>query len=174
MAGPSGVGKGSVIACARENHPEIWLSVSATTRLPRPGERDGESYFFLTREQFERRIEAHQMLEWAEYSGNLYGTPRGAVLAHLAEGRHVLLEIEVQGARQIKRAMPEALLVLLKPPSWEELERRLLGRATEDPGELAMRLATAREELGAEPEFDAVIVNDHLGVAAAQLLSLME
>jgi guanylate kinase len=168
------VGKGTVVAAVRRSYPHIWVSVSATTRAPRPGERDGVEYRFVTREQFGELIEAGDLLEWAEFAGNLYGTPRRPVLDHLAEGTPALLEIELQGARQVRTAMPDAHLVFLTPPSWAELERRLTGRGTESPEVVAARLERARVELAAEGEFDAVVVNDDVERAAAELVALME
>jgi len=174
LSGPSGVGKGTVVAAVRRSYPHIWVSVSATTRKPRPGEREGVEYRFVTREQFQQLIDAGDLLEWAEFAGNLYGTPRRPVLDHLAAGTPALLEIELQGARQVRAAMPEAHLVFLTPPSWPELERRLTGRGTESPEVVAARLERARVELAAEGEFDAVVVNDDVERAAAELVALIE
>ena len=142
--GPSGVGKGSVKALIQEYYPWVWLSVSCTTRKPRPGEVDGADYHFVSTEQFESMIAAGEFLEWASYAGNLYGTPRGPVDRQLHAGLPALLEIELQGARQVRRAMPEAQLVFLAPPSWEELVRRLTGRGTEDAATIDRRLVAAR------------------------------
>ena len=133
LSGPSGVGKGSVVAAVRRSHPEVWLSVSVTTRNPRPGERDGEHYHFVDEVEFDRMVAAGEFLEYASYAGNRYGTPRAPVLERLEAGIPALLEIELQGARQVRAAMPDAWLVFLTPPSWEELVRRLTGRSTEDP-----------------------------------------
>ncbi|MCU1656312.1 MAG: Guanylate kinase [Pseudonocardiales bacterium] len=174
LSGPSGVGKGTVVARIREAYPHIWVSVSCTTRPPRPGERDGVEYRFVTREEFARMVEAGELLEYAEFAGNLYGTPRQPVLDHLAAGTPALLEIELQGARQVRAALPDAYLVFLAPPSWAELERRLIGRGTESAEVIEQRLARARVEMAAEPEFDAVVVNDDVGHAAAQLVGLIE
>jgi guanylate kinase len=174
LSGPSGVGKGTVVAAVRERYPHIWVSVSCTTRPPRPGERDGVEYFFVTRAEFEQRAAAGELLEWAEFAGNLYGTPREPVLAHLEQGTPALLEIELQGARQVRAAMPEAFLVFLAPPSWAELERRLSARGTEATQDIAARLERARVEMAAEAEFDAVVVNDEVGRAAAELVRLIE
>lgn len=174
LAGPTAVGKGTVAAYVREHHPDVWLSVSATTRPPRPGEVDGVHYLFVDDAEFDRLVEAGEMLEWAVVHGvHRYGTPRGPVVAALAAGRPALLEIDLQGARQVRANMPEALLVFLKPPSWEELVRRLVGRGTETEEERERRLATAREELAAEAEFDRVIVNSEVRVAAAELVGLL-
>jgi guanylate kinase len=174
LSGPSGVGKGTVVAAIRERYPHIWVSVSCTTRAPRPGERDGVEYRFVSRDEFARMVEAGELLEYAEFAGNLYGTPRQPVLDHLAAGTPALLEIELQGARQVRASLPEACLVFLAPPSWEELERRLVGRGTEPPAVIEARLARAAVEMAAEPEFDAVVVNDDVGHAAAELVGLIE
>ena len=174
LAEPTAVGKGTVAAYVRDHHPEVWLSVSATTRAPRPGERDGVHYHFLDRAEFERRRDAGEFLEWATVHGtNLYGTPRWPVDEVLAEGRPALLEIDLQGARQVRESMPEALFVFLAPPSWDELVRRLVGRGTEDEAERARRLATARAEIAAQAEFDVTVVNDDVRRAAEELVSLM-
>lgn len=174
LVGPSGVGKGTVVAELRRRHPEIALSVSATTRSPRPGEVDGVNYFFLTPEHFDELLAEDGFLEWAQvFGGNRYGTPRRPVEDDLAAGVPVLLEIDLAGARQVRAAMPEALLVFLAPPSWEELEARLRGRATETAEEQECRLATARTELEAQGEFDHVVVNDTVERAAVELAQLM-
>nr|WP_218910636.1 guanylate kinase [Nocardioides thalensis] len=174
LAGPTAVGKGTVAAYVRDHHPDVWLSVSATTRPPRPGEVDGVHYLFVDDAEFDRLVAAGEMLEWAVVHGvHRYGTPRGPVDAALAAGRPALLEIDLQGARQVRANMPEALLVFLKPPSWEELVRRLVGRGTETEEERERRLATAREELAAEAEFDRVIVNSEVRVAATELVGLL-
>ena len=174
LSGPSGVGKGTVVAAIRQSFPQVWISVSCTTRVPRPGEREGVEYHFVSRAEFDRMVAAGELLEHAEFAGNQYGTPLRPVLEHLAAGTPALLEIELQGARQVRERMPEALLVFLAPPSWAELERRLVGRGTEPPDVVAARLARARVELAAEPEFDAVVVNDEIGHAAAELVRLIE
>ncbi len=174
LAGPTAVGKGTVAAAMREQHPEIYLSVSATTRTPRPGEVDGVHYHFVSVDEFDRLVAEGQMLEWAVVHGvNRYGTPRGPVEEALAAGRPALLEIDLQGARQVRESMPEAVFVFLKPPSWEELVRRLVGRGTEDEEERERRLATAREELAAEAEFDVTIVNREVHAAVEELVALM-
>ncbi|WP_313409946.1 guanylate kinase [Aeromicrobium sp.] len=173
LAGPTAVGKGTVAAWVREHHPEIYMSVSATTRPPRPGEVDGKHYHFVSAEEFDRLIENDGLLEWATVHGvNRYGTPRAAVEAKLAQGESVLLEIDLQGARQVRHHLPEAFLVFLAPPSWDELVRRLVGRGTETEAERERRLATAREELAAVSEFDATIVNTEVEEAGRELVDL--
>ena len=174
LTGPSGVGKGTVVRKVRESHPHVWVSVSCTTRAPRPGERDGVEYRFVTRDRFAELVAAGEFLEHAEFAGNLYGTPREPVRARLAAGEPTLLEIDLQGARQVRAAMPDALLVFLAPPSWEELQRRLIGRGTEPDEVIAARLAQARVELAAAPEFDVQVVNDDVTRAAAELVELIE
>ena len=156
----------------RAEHPEIWLSVSATSRHPRPGEVDGVQYRFVSRERFEALVAEGGLLEWAEFAGNLYGTPRQPVLDHLAAGHRVLLEIDVHGARQVRKEMPGARLVFLAPPSWDELVRRLTGRGTEPAEVIERRLAAARDELAAEPEFDLTLVNTSVPDVVAQLVAL--
>ncbi|WP_084527677.1 guanylate kinase [Nocardioides dokdonensis] len=174
LAGPTAVGKGTVAAAVRELHPDVWISVSATTRSPRPGEVDGVHYRFVDDAQFDRLVAAGEMLEWAVVHGAArYGTPRGPVEEALGAGRPSMLEIDLQGARQVRTTMPDALFVFLKPPSWDELVRRLVGRGTETPEERERRLVTAREELAAEPEFDVTIVNHEVHSAAHDLVTLM-
>jgi guanylate kinase len=174
LAGPTAVGKGTVAAEIRRNSPEIWISVSATTRYPRPGEVHGRHYWFVSEEEFDQMIERDELLEWAVVHKNArYGTPRRPVEEALEAGRPALLEIDLQGARQVRETMPEALFVFLKPPSWEELVRRLVGRGTETEEERERRLETARAELAAEPEFDVTIVNTEVHAAAAELVTLM-
>lgn len=174
LAGPTAVGKGTVAAALREQHPDVWVSVSATTRAPRPGEVDGVHYHFVSDEEFDRMIAAGELLEYAVVHGHAkYGTPRGPVDAALAADRLALLEIDLQGARQVRRNMPEALLVFLAPPSWEELVRRLVGRGTETPEQQARRLETAKVELAAEAEFDVTVVNHEVHAAADELVKLM-
>jgi guanylate kinase len=174
LSGPSGVGKGSVVAALRRRFPQVWLSVSVTTRPPRPGEVDGVEYHFVDRSAFDRLVGAGALLEHACYAGNFYGTPREPVQQRLAAGVPALLEIELQGARQVRAQMPEAQLVFLAPPSFEELARRLAGRGTEDPVRVRRRLDLARIELAAEPEFDVVLVNDEVEAAATRLVTLMQ
>ena len=174
LSGPSGVGKSTVVKALRARHPEVWLSVSATTRRPRPGEADGIHYHFVSEAEFDRMAAAGELLEWAVVHGRAkYGTPRGPVEAALAAGRPALLEIDLQGARQVRESMPEALFVFLAPPTWNELVRRLVGRGTEDEEEREARLATARVELAAAAEFDVTVLNDDVRRAAEELVSLM-
>ena len=174
LAGPTAVGKGTVSTYIRDTYPEVWLSVSATTRPPRPGEQEGVHYYFKSPEEFDRLVEEGAFLEWAVVHGkNRYGTLRASVEDAIAEGKAVLLEIDLQGARQVKEAMPEARFVFLAPPSWEEMVRRLVGRGTESPAEQQARLETAKIELAAEPEFDFTVVNDDVRRAADELVSLM-
>lgn len=174
LAGPTAVGKGTIAAYVREHFPEVWLSVSMTTRKPRPGEVDGRHYHFVSNEQFGRMVDQGEFLEWATVHGRAqYGTPRGPVEAALAEGRPALLEIDLQGARQVRETLPDALFVFLTPPSWDELVRRLVGRGTETEEEREVRLTTARAELAAAEEFDVTIVNDDVRRAADELVSLM-
>ena len=175
LAGPTAVGKGTVATAVRQSHPEVWLSVSATTRAPRPGEVDGVHYHFVDDATFDEMIAAGRLLEWAVvHRAARYGTPRGPVEESLAAGRPSMLEIDLQGARQVRATMPEAIFVFLKPPSWDELVRRLVGRGTETPEERERRLATAREELAAETEFDVTIVNHEVHDAAEELVALMK
>jgi guanylate kinase len=168
------VGKGSVIAAVRRRHPQVWLSVSVTTRPPRPGETDGVEYHFVDQAEYDRMVEAGELLEHATYAGNSYGTPKQPVLDKIAAGLPALLEIELQGARQVKAAMPEAHLVFLAPPSFDELARRLTGRGTEEPERVRRRLDLARIEMAAEDEFEAVIVNDDVERAADALVALLK
>jgi guanylate kinase len=173
LTGPSGVGKGTLVKALLERHPELWLSVSATTRAPREGELDGVHYFFLSAEDFAQQVKGDGFLEWATFAGNCYGTPRAAVEQRLAEGQSVLLEIEVEGARQVRRSFPVGLQIFVAPPSFEELERRIRSRGTEAEEAIQRRLARAREELAAAPEFDAVLVNGDLEAAGHELETLM-
>lgn len=174
LAGPTAVGKGTVSADVRARYPEIWLSVSATTRAPRPGEVDGVHYHFVDGDRFDRMADGGELLEWAVVHGrNRYGTPRRAVEERLAAGDPALLEIDLAGARQVRAAMPDARFVFLAPPSWDELVRRLVGRGTEDAEERERRLATARVELAAESEFDHVVVNDDVRRATDELVAFM-
>lgn len=175
ISGPTAVGKGTVVRYLLEHFPNLHLSVSATTRAPRPSEVDGVDYYFLTSEEFDVLVETGQMLEYAVVHGsNRYGTPRTPVQKALDEGKIVLLEIDIQGARQVKAAMPEARLVFIAPPSWDELVNRLHGRGTETPAEQERRLETAREELAAQSEFDHVVINDEVARCAHEVLDLMQ
>jgi guanylate kinase len=173
LSGPSGVGKSTVVQNLRRTRPDVWLSVSATTRRPRPGETHGVEYFFVDHVEFADLVARGELLEYAEFAGNFYGTPRGPVVERLEAGTPVILEIELQGARQVRASMPEALLVFLKPPSWDELVRRLVGRGTEPAEVIARRLETAKVELAAESEFDAAVVNASVEEATAALVGLM-
>lgn len=174
LAGPTAVGKGTVSADIRTRYPQVWLSVSATTRSPRPGEIDGLHYLFVSDAEFDEMIARDDLLEWAVVHGrHRYGTPRGPVETHLWAGVPVLLEIDLQGARQVRRTWPDARFVFLAPPSWDELVNRLVGRGTEGPEERERRLSTARVELAAEEEFDHVIVNDDVQRAADELVTLI-
>lgn len=174
LSGPSGVGKGTVVAAVREMFPHVWVSVSCTTRRPRAGEVDGVEYHFVDRATFMGMVARGELLEHAEFASNLYGTPRAPVFEHLAAGVPTLLEIDLQGARQVRRSVPDAQLVFLAPPSVPELERRLSGRGTEEPSVVDARLALARVEMAAAAEFDRVVVNDDVRRAAAELVALIE
>jgi guanylate kinase len=175
LAGPTAVGKGTVAAYVRTHHTQVWISVSVTTRAARPGEVDGVHYHFVDDARFDQLIEGGDLLEWAVvHSAARYGTPRRPVERALAAGRSALLEIDLQGARQVRSSMPEAYFVFLAPPSWDELVRRLLDRGTEPVAEQERRLATARLELAAEPEFDTTIVNSDVATAARQLVALLD
>lgn len=174
LAGPTAVGKGTVAARVRDRHPDVWISVSVTTRRARPGEVDGVHYYFVDDARFDEMVEAGELLEWAQIHGAArYGTPRQPVVDALDRGRMALLEIDLQGARQVRASMPEALLVFLAPPSWDELVRRQIGRGTEDAAERERRLETARAELAAESEFDVTIVNREVEQAGEELVALL-
>ncbi|MET8870635.1 guanylate kinase [Nocardia sp. NPDC004604] len=174
LVGPSAVGKSTVVRCVRERLPQLVFSVSATTRAPRPGEVDGRDYRFVSRQEFDAMIEAGELLEWADIHGGLQrsGTPAEPVRTAMAAGLPVLVEVDLEGARSVRKAIPEALLVFLAPPSWDELVSRLTSRGTESPEVIARRLDTARTELAACDEFDMVIVNDEVTSACEQLVSL--
>ena len=173
VSGPSGVGKSTLIQRLRQTRPDVWVSVSATTRAPRAGEVDGQHYHFVTPEAFEQMRAAGEFLEYANFAGNWYATPRDAVEEHLAAGVPVVLEIDLEGARQVRSHMPQAQLVFLAPPSWESLVARLSGRGTEHPEVVARRLQAARTEMAAQGEFDVTVVNDSLDDAVARLVSFM-
>jgi guanylate kinase len=174
LSGPSGVGKSTVVAELRRVCPDIWISVSVTTRRARPGEVDGREYYFVDDSEFDRLVAGGALLEWAQFAGNRYGTPRAPLNEKLEAGVACLLEIDVAGARQVRRAAPDARLVFLAPPSWDELVRRLTGRGTEGPEVLARRLAAAEDELAAAPEFDITLVNTSVQDVCHQLIALME
>ena len=175
LAGPSGVGKSSVVQVLRNMYPELWFSVSATTRAQRPGERDGVDYRFVTADEFDHMIKNDELLEWAEIHRGIHrsGTPRAPIEERLAVGEPALVEVDLAGARNLRDTMPEAFLVFLSPPSWEALVERLVGRGTEAPEVVTRRLQTAKEELAAQEEFDAVVVNTDLRSAARDLLKLI-
>lgn len=170
VSGPSGVGKSSVVSWIKNHNTDVWVSVSMTTREKRPDEENGREYFFVSRENFQRNIDAGQMLEWAEFAGNLYGTPADAVRQKISEGVNVILEIELQGARQVRKLFPEAVLVFLAPPSWQALVDRLTGRGTESPEVIERRLEVAKVELAAESEFDISLTNFEVETTALDLL----
>jgi guanylate kinase len=174
LTGPSGVGKGTLVGRLLERHPSIWLSVSATTRAPRAGEQDGQHYFFLDRAGFDDLVASGGLLEWAEFAGNCYGTPRQPVQDQLATGRPVLLEIELEGARQVRHTFPGALQLFVAPPSLAELERRIRGRGSESEEAIRRRLERAQVELAAAAEFDAVVVNGDIEQALGELESRMQ
>ncbi len=173
LTGPSGVGKGTLVSQLRQRHPELYFSVSVTTRPPRPGEQEGVNYYFRTREEFLNLIEADELLEWAQYAGNFYGTPREIVFQKLSQGQDVLLEIELAGARQVRQQCPDAIRIFLSPPSLEELERRIRERGQDSEASIQRRLQQARKELDAKDEFDYVIVNDNLEQALQELEALL-
>jgi guanylate kinase len=171
MSGPGGVGKSTITAALRD-HPSFWVSVSATTRPPRENEKDGVDYYFLSDEKFNELVERDEFLEWAEFAGARYGTPREPVDNWRNLGKSVLLEIEIAGARQVRSSEPEAILIFIAPPSWSDLEERLLGRGTDSPERRAARLALAREEMAAAPEFDHILVNERVDEVVQSLVSL--
>lgn len=175
LAGPSAVGKSTLVHLLRERIADLYFSVSMTTRAPRPGEVDGEDYFFVTPEDFQGHIDSGEMLEWAEIHGGLQrsGTPAAPVRESLTQGRPVLVEVDLAGARSIKSLMPEAVTVFLAPPSWDELVKRLTGRGTEPEDVVARRLETARTELAARDEFDRVVVNDDVERAFAEISAIL-
>ncbi|NJN56196.1 MAG: guanylate kinase [Leptolyngbyaceae cyanobacterium SL_5_9] len=169
FTGPSGVGKGTLLRSLLRRHPELYFSISVTTRAPRPGEVDGQHYYFVTRPQFEQMVAAGELLEWAEFAGNYYGTPRRPVEQQIQRGHWVVLEIEIEGARQIRQTFPDALRIFILPPSLQELENRLRDRATDSEQAILRRLKRAEAELEAADEFDFQVVNDNLEKALARL-----
>jgi guanylate kinase len=173
LSGPSAVGKSTVVEAIRRHNPEVWLSVSVTTRRPRPGEVHGREYYFVTEPEFKEMAAGGELLEWARYTGNFYGTPRVPVSERLEAGIPTLLEVDVVGARQVRAAVPGALLVFLAPPSWEELVRRLTARGTEPADVISQRLDAAKDELRAENEFDITLVNTSVKDVCAQLVALV-
>ncbi|MCH3926121.1 MAG: guanylate kinase [Atopobiaceae bacterium] len=173
ISGPSGAGKGTLLAELRKQRPDLGLTVSATTRSPRPGEVDGTSYYFLSDEEFRRRIAAGEFVEWAEVHGHLYGTLVSEVKRLLAKGHSLVLEIDVQGALNVRKVYPDAVLVFIEPPSLQVLEERLRGRGTEDEASIELRLKNARHEMELADQYDARIVNDTVDRAAQELGSVM-
>lgn len=165
LTGPSGVGKGTLMRLLLSRHPELNYSISATTRPPRPGEMDGKDYYFISRDKFQRLIEKGEFLEWAEFAGNLYGTPRKPVIDLMESGKSVLLEIELEGARQIRATFPELLSIFILPPTFNELEKRIRGRKKDSEDAISRRLKRAKEEINSASEFDLQIVNDDLETA---------
>lgn len=173
FTGPSGVGKGTLLRAVLANHPETYLSISATTRSPRDGEVDGHHYYFMARDRFQQLVGAGEFLEWAEFAGNCYGTPRQPIQDQVAQGRLVILEIELEGARQVRQTFPEAVQIFVMPPSLEELESRIRLRGQDGEGAIAQRLAQAKVEIEAADEFDIQIINDDLERAVAQLEAIL-
>lgn len=173
LTGPSGVGKGTLVRSLIQSHPELYLSVSVTTRSPRPGEINAKHYYFVSREQFEQMVAQGELLEWAEFAGNCYGTPRQQVEDKIREGKRVLLEIELEGARQIRASFPEAMRIFIMPPSMQELEQRLRGRGQDSEEAIARRLRRAQEEINAAGEFDFKIVNDNFETALQEIESAL-
>ncbi|MFT3969721.1 MAG: guanylate kinase [Micropruina sp.] len=174
ISGPTAVGKGTVVRALKQAHPEVWVSVSATTRAPRPGEVDGQHYCFVSNEAFDELLAGDGLLEWAVVHGrDRYGTPAAPVRAALDRGERVILEIDLQGARQVRASVPQARLVFIAPPNWDELVARLVGRGTETAEQRERRLRTAKDELAAADEFDHVIVNDDVGRAVDELVDLL-
>jgi len=175
IAGPTAVGKGTVVRHLLQSNPEILVSVSATTRAPRAGEIDGRDYFFVSNEKFDEMVAKDELLEYAVvHLNNRYGTPRAPVEKALANGNQIILEIDIQGAEQVKASMPEANLIFIAPPSLEELKKRLIGRGTESPEEIAIRLETAQIELAAKESFDHVVINNQVAQCAQEVLDLMQ
>ena len=173
LTGPSGVGKGTIVRKILDKHSDVWLSISATTRQPRAGEIDGQHYLFLEKKDFQKIIDSEGFLEWASFSNNFYGTPKKIVKEKIEKGTNVLLEIELEGARQIRKSFPEALQIFLAPPNLSELEKRIRGRGTETEESIRDRLAIAKKELIAKKEFDAVIINEDIEKAFKEIEGLM-
>lgn len=169
LTGPSGVGKGTLMQALLQRHPQLYYSVSMTTRSPRPGEVDGKNYYFVSRHKFEQLVADGEFLEWAEFAGNCYGTPREAVLNHIQTGKWIILEIELEGARQIRTSYPDALSIFILPPSFSELEKRIRGRAQDSEDAIALRLQRAKDEIQAANEFDIQIVNDDFETALQEI-----
>lgn len=169
LTGPSGVGKGTLMQTLLQRHPQLYYSVSMTTRSPRPGEVDGKNYYFVSRHKFEQLVADGEFLEWAEFAGNCYGTPREAVLNHIQTGKWIILEIELEGARQIRTSYPDALSIFILPPSFSELEKRIRGRAQDSEDAIALRLQRAKDEIQAANEFDIQIVNDDFETALQEI-----
>jgi len=169
LTGPSGVGKGTLLRSLMQSHPELYLSVSATTRAPRPKEINAQNYYFVSRIEFEQMIEADHLLEWAEYAGNYYGTPRQQVEEKIQQGKWVILEIELEGARQIAKSFPSALKIFISPPSFTELEKRMRGRGQDAESAIALRLSHAKTEIAAADEFEIQIINDDFDTALHSL-----
>lgn len=174
LTGPSGVGKGTLVRSLLQRHPQLYLSISATTRSPRAGEADGEHYYFVNRSDFEKMIAENQLLEWAEFAGNYYGTPSLPIEQQIAQGKSILLEIELEGARQIHQSFPSALRIFILPPSFAELEKRLRDRSSDADEAIARRLQRAQVEVDAADEFDLQIVNDDFDTALQQLETAMD
>ena len=173
LTGPSGVGKGTIVRKILENYSDVWLSISATTRQPRSGEIDGQHYLFLEKKDFQEMIDKEGFLEWASFSNNFYGTPKNIVKEKMEKGTNVLLEIELEGARQIRKSFPEALQIFLAPPNLNELEKRIRGRGTESEESIRDRLAIANREIIAKKEFDAVVINEDIDIAFKEIEGLM-
>ena len=174
ITGPSGVGKGTLVKKLLAENENLWLSISATTRLPREGEKDGREYLFLTKKQFQDLIAQNGFLEWAEFAGNFYGTPKDEVQKMLSIGKKVILEIELEGARQVRKTFSEAFQIFIIPPSFNELKNRIIGRGTESSDDITKRLKRAKEEIQAQNEFDAVVVNDNLDEAFLRIKNIIE
>ncbi|MBS0015365.1 MAG: guanylate kinase [Arthrospira sp. SH-MAG29] len=172
ITGPSGVGKGTIIRSLLQKYPQLHLSVSVTTRSPRPGEVDGKDYFFVTRDRFQQMVQQQELLEWAEFAGNFYGTPRLAVQDKIQQGENVLLEIELEGARQVSQTFPQALRIFIGPPDLQELENRLRNRATDSEEAIARRIQRAKTEIAAAREFNHTLINDNLDRTLAELETL--